>query len=274
MKTAIPRVLAAAALVLGTTVGAAPFASATEVSMVSVVHGIPDQPVDVYVNGAKTLDKFEPSTVAGPLELAAGTYDVALTKPGEPVGSAILRNQALSVPGGKNLSLAAHLDAAAKPVLTAFVNDTAAVAAGQARLIVRHAAAAPAVDVRAGGQPVFTGLTNPNEAKADLPAGAVEADVVLAGTSTVVLGPQSVNLKAGSATIVYAIGSAEGKTLGLASQVVDGLGGAPTGMPAGTGGAADTSAPWPLLSGSALLLVAATAALRRRSARPAGDVAR
>lgn len=274
MKTAIPRVLAVSALVLGAAAGASPLAAAADQSMVSVVHGIPGQPVDVYVNGQKTLDNFQPSTVAGPLELAAGTYDVALTKPGEPVGSAILRNQALAVPGGQNLSLAAHLDAAAKPALTAFVNDTAAVAAGQARLIVRHTAAAPAVDVRAGGKPVFTALTNPKEAKADLPAGAVDADVVLAGTTTVVLGPQAVDLKAGVATIVYAIGSADGKTLGLASQVVDGLGGAPTGMPAGTGGSAAPSTPWPVLGGVLLLAAVAMITSRGRATRPVGDVAR
>lgn len=59
-------------------------------SKVSVVHGIPDTPVDVYVNGKKTLDNFKPGDVAGPLNLEEGDYDIALTKPGEPIGSAIL----------------------------------------------------------------------------------------------------------------------------------------------------------------------------------------
>jgi hypothetical protein len=43
--------------------------------------------------------------------------------------------------------------------------------AGQNWLVVRHTAAAPAVDVRAGGKPVFKGLTNPEEAKADAAQG-------------------------------------------------------------------------------------------------------
>ncbi|GAB3955320.1 hypothetical protein GCM10027614_64230 [Micromonospora vulcania] len=59
-------------------------------SRVSVVHGIPDTPVDVYVNGKKTLDNFKPGAVAGPLNLAAGEYDIALTKPGEAIDKAIL----------------------------------------------------------------------------------------------------------------------------------------------------------------------------------------
>jgi hypothetical protein len=114
------------------------------------------------------------------------------------------------------------------------------VAAGKARLIVRHTAAAPAVDVRAGGQPVFRNLTNPNEAKADVAAGTVSADVVLAGTSTVALGPTSLNLREGTATIVYAIGSAQQKSLDVVAQTISGLHSAPGGVPSGTGGQADT----------------------------------
>lgn len=272
VRRAVAVVAASGIAALGLGLTAAGPASAASDSMVSVVHGIPGATVDVYVNGAKTLSSFEPASVAGPLKLAEGTYDVALTKPGEGVDKAILENKALAVPGGKNLSLVAHLDAAGKPVLTAFVNDTSMVKAGDARLVVRHTAAAPAVDVRAGGTPVFKGLTNPNEAMADIPAGTVKADVVLAGTDTVVLGPKDLSLKAGTATIVYAIGSAEGKTLALAAQTIDGLGGAPTGMPAGTGGqTADGVAAWwyalPVAALLLLLVAAARSASRGRVAR-------
>ena len=254
MSSRLIRIASVAAVMVASTVGMAFTASAQQASQVSVVHGIPGQPVDVYVNGKKTVENFQPATVAGPLELAAGTYDVALTKPGEAVTSAILQNKSLAVPAGKNLSVAAHLDAAGKPVLTAFVNDTTMIAAGNARLVVRHTAAAPAVDVRAGGKPVFSGVTNPNEVKADLPAGTVNADVVLAGTTTVAIGPKDLDLKAGTSTIVYAIGSAEGKTLGLAAQTISGLAGAPTGMPAGRGPVADSGVPVALLVLTGLVL--------------------
>ncbi|WP_433797189.1 DUF4397 domain-containing protein [Actinoplanes sp. CA-252034] len=215
-------------------------------SQVSVVHGIPKQPVDVYVNGEKTIPDFQPGKVAGPLTLPAGQYDIALTKPGAPIADALLTVDDAEVPGGANISLVAHLGADGKPVLTPFVNDTAKLAAGKARLIVRHTAAAPAVDVRAGGKPVFEDLTNPNEAKADVDAGTVAADVVLAGTETRVLGPADLNLKEGTATIVYAIGSADDKTLDIVAQTVDGLHSAPGGVPSGDGGRADrgVSLPW------------------------------
>ena len=266
--------LAAAATIAagaGLTLATAGPAGAAETAQVSVVHGIPGQPVDVYVNGKKTLSNFQPATVAGPLSLSAGSYDVALTKPGQPASAAILAKQGLAVPAGKNLSLVANLDAAGKPALNAFVNDTSPIAAGKSRLVVRHTAAAPAVDVRAGGKPVFTDLTNPKEAMADIPAGTVTADVVLAGTDTVVLGPTTLNLAAGSETIIYAIGSSQDKTLKLVAQSVTGLGAAPAGMPAGTGGqAAAGLAGWwyaVLALGVALLLGGGALAARPAVAR-------
>ena len=149
------------------------------------------------------------------------------------------------------------------------------VAAGKARLIVRHTAAAPAVDVRAGGQPVFRNLTNPNEAKGDVAAGTVSADVVLTGTTTVALGPTSLNLREGTATIVYAIGSAQQNSLDVVAQTITGLHSAPGGVPSGDGGLADTrpGVAWYLLIAVALLLLVgggarlATAATAARSNR-------
>ncbi|UQU62963.1 DUF4397 domain-containing protein [Couchioplanes caeruleus] len=237
-------------------------------SQVSVVHGIPGQPVDVYVNGKKTVPGFEPGKVAGPLTLEEGSYDIALTKPGEDLGKALLKVDDAQVPGGANISLVAHLSADGKPALTPFVNDTGKLAAGQARLVVRHTAAAPAVDVRAGGEPVFRDLTNPKEAKADLPAGDVSADVVLAGTDDVVLGPTDLSLAEGTATIVYAVGSAEDKTLDVVAQTLTGLHSAPGGVPSGSGGLADRGlgTPW-YAAGVVGILLLLAGALRLRPVR-------
>ncbi|WP_027341591.1 DUF4397 domain-containing protein [Hamadaea tsunoensis] len=243
--------------------------AAAVTSQVYVVHGIPATPVDVYVNGKKTLSNFKPGDVAGPLTLPAGSYDLALTKPGEPIAGAILKADGAAIPGGKSISIVAHLDASGTPKITPFVNDTSMVAAGKARLIVRHTAAAPAVDVRAGGKPVFTGLTNPNEAKADVAAGTVSADVVLAGTTTVVLGPKDLMLKEGTVTIVYATGSAEAKNLALVAQVLTGMHQVPGRVPSGDGGAAATgvSAATYILGGVGLLLIiGAVVRLRGRRA--------
>jgi hypothetical protein len=268
------RHVAAGAAALGAaavaTLLVAPPAHAAGPSKVSVVHGIPGQPVDVYVNGNKTLSNFQPSTVAGPLSLPAGKYDIVIVKPGDPVTSPIIKVDQAVVPGDGNISLVAHLTADGKPTLTPFVNDTATLAPGKARLVVRHAAAAPGVDVRAGGQPAFKNLTNPNEAKADLAAGTVSADVVLAGTSTVAIPAANLNLAEGTSTIVYAVGSADGKTLGVVAQTISGLHGTPGGVNSGSGGLADRGpAGWTYAVAGAglLLLLGGVLALRRSPGR-------
>ena len=253
---------------------AAPPASASTVAgtaEVSVVHGIPDTPVNVFVNGKSTLAGFEPLTVAGPLALPAGTYDVTVFPATDTAGTGTpVISASATVAAGDNVTLVAHLSADGKPIITPYVNDVSAIAAGQARLVVRHDAAAPAVDVRANGTVAFAGLVNPREASADLPAGTISADVVPAGTDTVAIGPADVPLTEGSSTIVYAVGSAADKTLGVVVQTITGLGSAPGGVPAGTGGQAAalyTQPGWVTVLAVLGLAVAAVGVMTLRSSR-------
>jgi hypothetical protein len=254
------RVLAAAgAAAMGLGVVLVLPAQAAATSQVSILHGVPGLDVDVYANGNKLLSDFKPGTLTDPVALPEGTYDLKVFPTGKgPNDDPAIEASGVKVPGGANITVVAHLDAAGKPVLTPYVNDVSRLQPGQARLTVRHDAAAPAVDVRAGGKPVFTGLTNPKEAKAGVPAGTVKADVVLAGTDTVAIGPADLNLKEGTNTIVYAWGSAQDKNLKLAVQSIGGLHGNPSGVPSGTGGLLDDSLPLPLV---ALTLLATTGAL-------------
>jgi len=228
---------------------AAPSQAAGGSSDVSILHAVPGVTVDVYANGNKLLSDFKPGTLTAPVKLAAGTYDLAVFPAGKgPSGIPAIQAKGVAVPAGANITVVAHLDAAGKPVLTPYVNDITRIKPGQTRLTVRHDAAAPAVDVRAGGTPVFKGLDNPKEAKADLPAGMVKADVVLGGTSTVAIGPADLNLAEGTNTIVYAWGSAADKNLALAVQTIKNLHTAPGGVPSGTGGLIDDSLPLPLVA--------------------------
>jgi hypothetical protein len=260
------RFFAAGALGVGSVALASPAVAADEAT-VSILHGVPGATVDVYVNGDELLADFTPGTLTDPVSLPAGDYDLKVTAPDAGAdGEAIIEANDVTVPAGANITVVAHLNADGSPVLTPFVNDTSTVAAGQARVTVRHTAAAPAVDVRAGGEVAFANLTNPNEAKADLPAGTVSADVVLAGTDTVAIGPADVNLAEGTNTIVYAWGSAADSNLQLATQVISGLHSAPGGVPAGSGGqaAADDSAARTALVLTAGGAAAALVLLRRR----------
>ena len=65
----------AAALTAGTATASA---AAQETGSVYVVHGIPDTPVDVYVDGKKAIDDFKPISEQGPVDLPAGNHEVKL----------------------------------------------------------------------------------------------------------------------------------------------------------------------------------------------------
>jgi hypothetical protein len=248
---------------------AAPALADSHEGTVTVVHGIPGATVDVWADGEPLLEGFEPGTITDPLTLPAGSYAIEIYPAGsDPAAEEALISADVEVPGGANASAVAHLTETGEPTLTPFVNDVSAIAAGEARVTVRHTAAAPAVDVRADGAAVFSGLSNPNEDAADLPAGTVSADVVLAGESDPVLGPVDLPLTAGASTIVYAIGSAEDGSLDLLVQTISGLGDAPTAIESGTGGLATDGAAlpaWALFSmalGGALVLASGARLVR------------
>jgi hypothetical protein len=269
MRNLIRTVVAAAAL-SGASLALAPAAQAADDAHVSVLHAVPGVVVDVYANGEALVTDFKPGTLTDPMAVPAGDYDLKVVAAGDGAdGKALIEADGVGVPAGANITVVAHLSASGKPVLAPYVNDTSAIAAGQARLTVRHDAAAPAVDVRAGGKPVFTDLTNPKEDSADLPAGTVSADVVLAGTEKVVIGPADLDLAEGVHTIVYAWGSADDGNLKLAVQTISGMHSAPSGVPGGTGGQAadgtDGSVPtgWVVLAGGLLAAMLAALALPR-----------
>ncbi len=254
MKRALVLATAAVAVVAF----ASPASAAPGDGSVTVIHGIPGLTVDVYVNDALTLDNFAPDTVTDPIMLAPGAYNLKIRGENDPSTTAPILEANATVTSGLNASIVAHLKADDSPTVSVFANNVATIADGKGRLTVRHTAGAPAVDVRAGGAVVFPNLTNPNEASADLAAGVVSADVVLAGTSTVAIGPADVDVKAGVSTIVYAVGSAADGTLRVLVQTIGGLAAAPAAaspagsapVPAavntGSGGLVDTSTGFPM----------------------------
>lgn len=133
-----------AVLVVGAAAAAAP-ATAAESSdaSLSVLHGVPDLTVDVYVNGALTLDNFTPGTLAGPLSLPVGSYQLAITAADATDASApVIGPVDVSLAAGGNYTATANLDAAGTPTANFYTNDVSAVEAGKSRLTVRHVAAA------------------------------------------------------------------------------------------------------------------------------------
>lgn len=231
---------AAAGSVLAASIAAPAFADDHEAQL-SVLHGIPGLTVDVYVNGALTLDDFAPGDLAGPLSLPAGDYEVAITADDAADDSApLLGPITLPLEAGGNYTAVAHLDESGNATASFFTNDTSETAAGEGRVTVRHTAAAPAVDVWANGAVLFSNLANPDEVMGDVPADEYEVAVSATGSTDPVIGPVDLPVEAGVNTIVYAWGSLQDDNLTVAVQTVSVGSGSPTGVPSGTEGLAAT----------------------------------
>lgn len=196
--------LATAALFLSTT------AIAFGHPMLSVIHGVPDLNVDVYVNGALTLEDFMPGDVAGPLDLVAGPYTIEIRAANSPANSEPVLEATLNLENKTSYTGVAHLDAGGSPKLSAFVDSVGKTDAGKARLTVRHVAAAPAVDVYTNGKIFTKNFVNGGSVARNVPTGIYAAWVAVAGDYVPVIGPAVLKLKAGSAYFVYAWGSGDG----------------------------------------------------------------
>ncbi|MDH3293415.1 MAG: DUF4397 domain-containing protein [Acidimicrobiia bacterium] len=267
MKKSFAAILATLATLLALAIPA----SAQDDARIHLIHGIPGADVDVLVDGAvvfegfsfkdtQDLSSFAGQTLVGVQVNAAGTSDT-LIDAGD-----------VAVPASGNFTIIAHLDADGNPSIAVFENDTSTIDAGNGRLVVRHAAAAPAVDVKANGEVAFSNLANGAEAAADLPAGTISAEVVPTGADEpVVIGPADLPVGEGSSLIVYATGSLD-DGLEVITETIDNLGPVPTAVHTGDS---------PITEGSSLLttlLVAAAAlvavpffAAGRRSLRTAGS---
>ena len=219
--------LSAVALAVLTTAGGAAVAtvpahaaSMPTTAQVSIVHGIPHVPVTVYANGKALIKDFKFGTVVGPVSLMPGKYALAVRPYGaaassKPILAASVRvvaGENATVVAGENATVVANLTAAGKPTLSVFANPTSALAMGMARVIVRHTAQAPGVDVYAGPTskaPLISNLTNGKSATATVPAGSYTISVYVHGTTTKpAIGPAKFHFAAGTTYVVYAIGSA------------------------------------------------------------------
>ena len=104
----------------------------------------------MYVDGEVVFEDLQPGDTQDLSNLAGQTLVNVQAKPaGE--DTVVIEGGDIDVPASGNYTAIADLDAAGTPKLTVFANDTAATVAGQGRLVVRHTAAAPAVDVLANG---------------------------------------------------------------------------------------------------------------------------
>jgi Domain of unknown function (DUF4397) len=197
-----------------------------------LIHGIPGvEPVDISVNGSCDFDDVNFGDTAGPVELPAGVYDIAVFLDG---GGAC--DGDLAITGAFNVSLldtavlVAHLDANGAPVLSKFTTNAAATAPGNARLTVYHTAVAPAVDIRLRGTDpsqrlnAFRLQNGEQTFPAELAAGDYQVKVSPSATRSFEFKPPvleaDVTLDDATSYAVFAVGSVADDTLTVLPLVI------------------------------------------------------
>jgi len=232
---------------------------------VHLIHGIPDTDVDVTAGGevvipgfsfgdTQDLSGFAGQTLDSLQVVLAGTDTVAID-----VGD-------FDVPASGNFTAIAHLDGDSTPTVSVFSNDTSTIDAGNGRLIVRHAAAAPAVDILANGTAAFTNVPNGAEGSVDLATGTISASVVPTGeTAPVVIGPADLPIAEGTLLVVYAVGSLDGESLTVLTEAITDLGAVPNVVNTGNGPVESGSSNIALVIAAVFALAAAVTTRRELS---------
>lgn len=203
-------------------------ASAAEAARVFIIHGIPGVPVDVYASLAgapipatPTISGFQPKQI---VDLTAGpvTVDIRIFAQGANPQTAtpVIAVLGAAVPGPGEISILAHLDGAGSPTATIYTNDNSAPLPGAARVSVRHAAQAPAVQLAAGGVPKLA-VANPYFGDLEVPAGvAIPLQLQVPFTGAPITPTATLRFNAGVRYFVYAIGSVSGGTFDFIVQAV------------------------------------------------------
>jgi hypothetical protein len=203
-----------------------------------VVHGIPGRdvassldpvlPVDVLVAGKYCLlQGFTFGSIAGPFEVPAGAYPVAisLANPIAPCSNAAVISATVTLAAGSTSSIVAALSAASAPTALVFDDTLAPIPNGDQRLMAHHAADAPEVKVsvaNAGGATetasfdLFRG-TERSAVVSARPAFSVSISPV---GSTAVIGPVTVAPGNRGLALIYAVGSARTGSVTLISKIL------------------------------------------------------
>jgi hypothetical protein len=202
----------AAALVLAFAVPASAHGGGT--AKVRAFHNSPDTPpVDIYVNGAKTLSNVAYGTLSDYLEVPRGTYNVQVkVAPSTASDPAALE---ADVPLGKRpttIAAIGSLTGDGEPLQLKVLRDRDTISRHLTRLRVAHTSPdAPAVDVQVRLFGRWVRVVRDLEFGEDsgyllAPAGKYRLRIVAAGTSTVVKDLGKVRLKGSTSSTAWAVG--------------------------------------------------------------------
>ena len=202
-------------------------------SDVFVVHGINGQdlglaqelPVDISISGSCALTAVQFGNIQGPLTVDPGQYIIEVRLSDGNCTGTLAITATFDIAIGENTSVVAHLTEQGTPKLTKFVNDVRPTDNSNARVVVRHGAAAPPVDVNieseSSNRVVLRNLVNSEQGAVELPAGTLNATIFLSGSSQPLLGPAELGVEPLIATLVYAVGSQKNGTFQIFTQKIN-----------------------------------------------------
>jgi Domain of unknown function (DUF4397) len=253
-----------------TALGAGAALAAEGESRLTIIHAIPAEggfPADIYLDGELVVEEMTFGNVTETTTVASGSHSVAIYPAGaDPATDDPALAAEVDLADGADATVVAGLTNAGDPTLAVYVNNADPVGAGQARIVLRHQAEAPAVDLLINGEPVALEVANGEEASAEVEAGAITLSLVPSAEGGGDLFQTDVDLSEGSAFLIYGIGSVEGGSFDVAVQV-SGLQTPPEGIPTGTGGAASATVPIWLLGAMGAAAVVGSLALSRLARR-------
>lgn len=213
-------VLAMAGVALVASVALSPGPSyAADSAQVYVVQGLPGRTVDVAFDGHVVARGIKTAAVEGPFRVKSGERTVTFSDGGD-----VLLQRRFSVAPKSSWDVVVHLPAESKtkPAVTVFRNDTTAVPAGKANLVVAHTAQVPPADIRVDGKVLFKNVANGQSLDLVVPVKTYKVAIVPSGKAKpVLLGPVDLTVRGGALNRVYALGDPEDHTMNVAVHVID-----------------------------------------------------
>jgi hypothetical protein len=190
----------------------------------------------ITIDGRTIQQGVAEGKIIGPVALAAGSHQVAFADAATTISSTV------QVSAGKTSDVVVHRPAAVggTPVVSVYPNPDKPLGPGKSRVLLAHTATTAPADVVVDGQTVFTDIANGEYAEADVPSGSHEVSLVPSGVAGAkpILGPLTVDLKAGTLTAVYAVGNPKDNSMNVIvrTTTVGTSGGAPNAIDTGSAG--------------------------------------
>lgn len=198
-------------------------------SRYSVVHAIPAgygaDVVDVYADATLIIDNATPGTIQT-FTTTHSNVTIRIYPNGvvpSSTSTPLLASSALVLPRGNKLSFVAHLNEAEQARLSTFKDVVTRAGSKRSWLTVRHVAAAPEVQFRINGTPVFIPITNTLQRKRSLPFGLYTLGFSFPESPTAVVAATPVEMKVNQNEVLYLWGARSKSNLGFLKQEISTL---------------------------------------------------